>query len=82
MRYARQRCCRLTTSTYCWAVAVEEVDEVEPQPLERPVDRLHQVLAVERVAHVHAPSWMPQNNLVEMHVAVALPAELGDAPGP
>ena len=59
------------------AVAVEEVDEVEPDALERPVDRLHEVLAVERVAHVHALVDPPEQ-LGRDHVAVSLPAELGD----
>ena len=30
----------------------DQVDEVEPEPLERAVDGLHQVLAIERVLHV------------------------------
>ena len=44
-------------------VAVEDVDEVLLQPLERAVDGLHQVLAVERVAHVRR-LWRPQNTFV------------------
>ena len=42
------------------SVAVEDVDEVETETLQRPVDRLHQVLAVERVLHVHAVVDAPE----------------------
>ena len=33
-------------------MAVDEVEEVDAEPLQRAVDGLHQVLAVERVDHV------------------------------
>jgi hypothetical protein len=41
-------------------VAVEEIDELEIQPLQRPLDRLEEVLAIQRVAHVHAAVNPPE----------------------
>ena len=46
------------------AVAVEDVDEVVPEALQRAVDGLHQVLAVQRVAHVRRRRARPQYSLV------------------
>jgi hypothetical protein len=59
------------------AVAVDEVEVVEPEPLERRVDRLEQVLAVEGVAGVR-PVVQPPEELRRHHVAVPRPAELAD----
>ena len=44
------------------AVAVDEVEEVEAHPLERSVDRLHQVLAVQRVDSCWEHARCPQKN--------------------
>ena len=55
----------------------EQVDEVEPEPLERTVDRLHQVLAIQRVLHVGEVVQTPED-LRRDHVRVTRPAELGD----
>ena len=43
------------------AVAEEEVDEVEAEAVERPVDRLHEVLAVQRVLHVGCLVQAPEH---------------------
>jgi hypothetical protein len=55
-------------------VAVDEVDEVEAEAFERAVDGLHQVLAVEGVAHVDVRVEAPEE-LGGDHVAVTGPAE-------
>ena len=48
-------------------VAIDEVEVVEAEPFERAVDRLHEVLAVQREVGVDGPSpWMPQKNFEEM----------------
>ncbi len=60
-------------------VAEEQVDEVEPQALERAVDRLEEVLPVERAAGVDAVVDAPEE-LGRDDVAVSGPAELGDRP--
>ena len=48
------------------AVAEEQVDEVEAEPLERAVDRLHAGTCGSACCCMFAPSWMPQNTLVEI----------------
>ena len=59
------------------AVAVQDVDEVDPHPLQRPVDGVQQVLAVERVAHVRGVVDAPED-LRRQHVGPPRPAELGE----
>jgi hypothetical protein len=58
-------------------VTEQQVDEVETHAFERPVDRLHEVLAVQRVLHVGLVVQAPEH-LGRDHIAVAIPAELGD----
>ena len=58
-------------------VAVEDVDEVGAEPLERAVDGVEQVLAVERVPHVRDVVEAPVH-LRGQHVRPSWPAELGD----
>jgi hypothetical protein len=45
-------------------MAIDEVDEIELEPVEGAVDRLQEVLAIERVRRVDT-GWMPPKNFVE-----------------
>ncbi len=58
------------------AMAVQHVDEVLLEALERTVDRLHQVLAVERVPHVRHVAVDAPEHLGREHVRVPRPSEL------
>ena len=62
-------------------VAEEEVDEVEPEALEAAVDRVQQVLAVQRVAAVHALGEAPVH-LGGHHVASRAPSPAAGSPPP
>ena len=57
------------------SMAVQDVDEVEPEPLQRPVDRVHQVLAVERVVHVRGVLVQAPEHLGGHDVGPARPGE-------
>ena len=57
-------------------VRVEDVDEVRLEPLERTVDRLHEVLPVERVVHVRDVAMDAPERLRGEHVRPARPTEL------
>ena len=59
------------------AVAIHDVDEVEPEAFERRVDGLCEVLAVECVAHVHAVGVNAPEELGRDEVRPTRPAELG-----
>ena len=58
-------------------VTVDEVYEVEAESVQRAVDGLRQVLAVQRVAHVYAVVDAPEQ-LGRQHVAMPGPTQLGD----
>ncbi len=71
-------------------VRVEDVDKVRLEPLERTVDRLHEVLAIERVVHVRDVAMDAPERFRGEHVRPAGPTEflkdaahdrLGLAPG-
>ena len=71
-------------------VRVEDVDKICLEPLERTVDRLHEVLAIEGVVHVRNVSMDAPERLRGEHVRPARPTEfpkdaahdrLGLAPG-
>ena len=47
------------------SVAEDQVDVVHLQPFERAVDRLHEVLPVERLARMLGASWSPMKNFVD-----------------
>ena len=56
-------------------VAVQQVDEVEIETLQRTVDCLHEVLAVQRLLHVHVVEDSPEE-LRRDHIRMARPGEL------
>src|SRR4051794_23290353 len=59
------------------AVAEDEIEEVDAHPFQRAVDGLHQVLAVQGVAHVGRTLDAPIELRAE-HVVAATPAQLAD----
>ncbi len=59
------------------SMTVEKIDKIEAQPLQRCVDGLQEILAIEGVPHV-GPLVEPPEQLGGEHVAVARPPEGGD----